>query len=502
MAIKQNFEMHPDLLKSVIFQQAGSVEKAILEAIQNSLDEDSKSVRIFLNEKGFTIIDDGNGMDAEQIDVQFKIFGNSIKKNDPTKRGKFAMGRGQIFAFGYTKWFTLNNEMRINAIRSLSYRMKESKEYIKGTEIRCLFYKKLDTWELDRTIAGIKRNVIPSKKTNITINNQDFGLEKEIIGELSNDDFEVFTTNLYNNRIFAQDLYIKNFDSTTILNIACKNKMKVNMARNSFIEDDDMTVKLYELIKNAERLHLLSVRRFDATLGKTTLQYIHEGKLTVKDFKKKKMIEMADGTLMSLEQLAGKKVMFGGKNRTSDKAIQEGYTVINDQFEYLIGELSTKKENGFSLIIDERRPCDVIKEGYHREIDPEALKLGANKKAVYIYYWTVKMNYELFGDKRQIIIGESDSFKGWTDGYDYICVDKKLFTKTMDKRARMNEVFELLVHEYSHENDDTNETAHDSNFYKRYHDLMSSKLPRVGFFLRDYDYSDIKKEYGYEVEDL
>ena len=502
MAIKQNFEMHPDLLRSVIFQQAGSVEKAILEAIQNSLDENSKSVHIFLNEKGFTITDDGNGMDAEQIDVQFKIFGNSIKRNDPTKRGKFAMGRGQIFAFGYTKWFTLNNEMRINAIRSLSYRMKESKEYIKGTEIRCLFYKKLNSWELDRTIAGIKRNVIPSEKTEIKINNQEFGLEKEIITELSDDDFEVFTTNLYNNRIFAQDLYIKTYDSTTTLNIACKNKMKVNMARNSFIEDDPMTVKLYELIKNAEKLHLLAVKRFDATLGKTTLQYIYEGKLTVKDFKKKKMIEMADGTLMSLEQLQDKKVMFGGKNTTSDKAIQEGYTVISEEFECLLESLSSNEKNGFSLIIDSRRPCDVVKEGYHREISPEALKLGSNKKAVYIYYWTCKMNYELFGERREITIGESDSAKGWTDGYNYICVNKNLFTKSMDKRARMNEIFELLVHEYAHEEDDTNETAHDSNFYKRYHDLMSGNLPRVGFFLRDYDYSDIKKEYEYDVEDL
>lgn len=502
MAIKQNFEMHPDLLRSVIFQQAGSVEKAILEAIQNSLDEDSKSVHIFLNEKGFIITDDGNGMNAEQIDVQFKIFGNSIKKNDPTKRGKFAMGRGQIFAFGYTKWFTLNNEMRINAIRSLSYRMKESKEYVKGTEIRCLFYKKLGSWELDRTIAGIKRNVIPSKNTNITINNQDFGLEKEIVEELSNDDFEVFTTNLYNNRIFAQDLYIKNFDSTTTLNIACKNKMKVNMARNSFIEDDDMTIKLYDLIKTAERKHLLSVRRFDATLGKTTLEYIQEGKLTVKDFKKKKMIEMADGTLMSLEQLQNRMIMFGGKNRTSDKAIQEGYTVVSDKFEYLLKSVSEKEGNGFSFTLDERSPADVVKEGYHREISPEALKLGANKKAVYIYYWTDKMNYELFGGNRDIRIGESDNAKGWTDGYNFIAVNKTLFTKTMDKRARMNEIFELLVHEYAHEEDDTNESDHDANFYKRYHDLMSDKLPRVGFFLRDYDYSDIKREFEFDVEDL
>jgi hypothetical protein len=278
--------------------------------------------------------------------------------------------------------------------------------------------------------------------------------------------------------------------------------MEVNMARNSFIEDDPMTIKLYELMKNAEKHHLLSVRRFDATLGKKTLQYVQEGKLTVKDFMKKKMIEMADGTLMSLEQLANKKVMFGGKDKSSDKAIQEGYTVINDEFEYLIESLSSKKDNGFSLTIDSRRPCDVVKEGYHREIDPETLKLGSNEKAVYVYYWTVKLNYELFRDKRQIIIGESDSSKGWTDGYSYICINKTMFTKTMNKIARMNEMFELLVHEYAHENDDTNETAHDSNFYKRYHDLITANIHKVGFFMRDNGYNAIKKEYHYEVESL
>ena len=112
MAEKESFEMHSDLLKSVIFQQAGSVEKAILEAIQNSLDAGSSEISICLNENGFIIIDDGEGMNADTLSSLLE----HARDND--------MGIGLY-----------NVDRRIKLLFGVDYGLSIESELLKGTKV-------------------------------------------------------------------------------------------------------------------------------------------------------------------------------------------------------------------------------------------------------------------------------------------------------------------------------------------------------------------------------
>ena len=76
--------MDQELLKSVIFKQAGSVLKAIEECIQNALDADATIIKLNINKRGFTFYDNGCGMNKEQILRCFKVFGKSDKKGSGT----------------------------------------------------------------------------------------------------------------------------------------------------------------------------------------------------------------------------------------------------------------------------------------------------------------------------------------------------------------------------------------------------------------------------------
>lgn len=495
MSKKVKFEMAENLLLSVIKDQTGSVVKAVEECLQNSLDADSTRIDITINENGFRFVDDGCGMNKKQIDKYFRVFGNSAKKYDKTKIGKFGMGRGQVFNFGYTTWKTKNFRMLTNIHKSLSYRMKKLVSTIKGTDVSCVFFKSLGSYELDRTKSHLKQYFLP-EDVEFYINGEKFVMEKEVCEEYTNEEFEVFLSPYYNNRIFSQKLFVKTFDSTTKYNINCLKKMELNFARNSFKEDDDATKRLFSLMKDLEKDSLVTENSFDASTGERILGFVRNGKLSVEDFKTKKIIELADGNMVSLESIATGKVMFGDKNETSDRAIQQGHIVINNELKYVLNEIA--KDEKITFTRDYRDPNEVVSLGFKKDLDVVSLKKKHGKKAVLFYYLAKEMNKVVFNGNRDLKLGESDIASGWTDGYYTVWINKNLFMDYKNTGEVQMRIYELLIHEYAHEEDDTNKSAHDVNFYKRYHDMFKKTAESFGRFNR-IRISHIKELYDSEL---
>lgn len=104
---RREFRMDPALLWSVIESQAGSAEKALLEAIMNAVDAGASRCDIDLSETGYTVRDDGGGFKSrEDIEQFFETFGTPHKDGDGAVLGTYRMGRGQLFAFSKTRWVT------------------------------------------------------------------------------------------------------------------------------------------------------------------------------------------------------------------------------------------------------------------------------------------------------------------------------------------------------------------------------------------------------------
>lgn len=99
--------MDPALLWSVIESQAGSAEKALLEAIMNAVDAGATRCDITLSETGYSVQDDGGGFKSrDDIEQFFETFGTPHKDGDGAVYGTYRMGRGQLFAFSKTRWET------------------------------------------------------------------------------------------------------------------------------------------------------------------------------------------------------------------------------------------------------------------------------------------------------------------------------------------------------------------------------------------------------------
>ena len=80
---RREFRMDPALLWSVIESQAGSAEKALLEAIMNAVDAGATRCDITLSETGYSVQDDGGGFKSrDDIEQFFETFGTPHKDGD------------------------------------------------------------------------------------------------------------------------------------------------------------------------------------------------------------------------------------------------------------------------------------------------------------------------------------------------------------------------------------------------------------------------------------
>lgn len=147
----RNFRMHPALLWSVIQSQAGTPEKALLEAVMNAVDAGATRCDITLDGLGYQVEDDGAGFQNKQeIEDFFETFGTPHKEGDATY-GKFRMGRGQLFAFSKTQWRSSTFSMDVNIKnKGLSYDLCCDLPDVPGCTIAGQWYEPVDMGEVIR----------------------------------------------------------------------------------------------------------------------------------------------------------------------------------------------------------------------------------------------------------------------------------------------------------------------------------------------------------------
>ncbi|CCP05931.1 hypothetical protein BN440_0880 [Erwinia amylovora MR1] len=90
------FEIDPQIIHHIIYSQAGSIGKAVIELMMNSDDAGASMVSIDITPEGFAYRDDGRGFASyEDVKRYFGRFGTPHQEGDATY-GRFRLGRGQI----------------------------------------------------------------------------------------------------------------------------------------------------------------------------------------------------------------------------------------------------------------------------------------------------------------------------------------------------------------------------------------------------------------------
>ena len=157
------FKQDPNLLRSTILRQAGTLWKAILEGVMNSVDARATKCDITITNEKVTIIDDGRGFQSEEeLEQHFQTFGTPHSEDDDAIYGEFRMGRGQMMAFGANRWTTNSYVMLVDIkddSKGMSYELEVAPEPFDGCRVEIDLYDELYTNVLEDTISGIEKYV-------------------------------------------------------------------------------------------------------------------------------------------------------------------------------------------------------------------------------------------------------------------------------------------------------------------------------------------------------
>jgi hypothetical protein len=165
------FELDPQIIHHIIYSQAGSIGKAIIELLMNSVDATATAVHLSLTREGFTCLDDGNGF-ASRDDVirYFGRFGTPHQEGDATY-GRFRLGRGQIMAHASTEWRSNHWEMAVDTrTMGYNYNLEERAYFVAGCSVTGHWYEPLTDSELRSAIQEV-RDLVRYTPISVELNN-------------------------------------------------------------------------------------------------------------------------------------------------------------------------------------------------------------------------------------------------------------------------------------------------------------------------------------------
>lgn len=524
---KRHFKMHAALLYTVMKAQAGTLSKAILETIQNSVDAKALRIDIELTNTRFSVVDDGKGIQSiEHIEQFFETFGTPHVKGDATF-GRYRIGRGQAFSFGKNHWRTGTFSMNVDIKNDPDgYNFEDGLEPVEGCSITCELYNELSTNELLFQIRTLKEQ---SKYTPIPVylNGERISLDmKNEKWTSETDDAYIYINNsrtlaIYNLGVIVCHLPAHQFGCGGV--VVSKEQLEVNFARNEI---------LYSECNVWKRIKPEVIRLADVVNGNKKEKQTEEWRtkktndlLAVNS--QEEYIELYDlgiftdigGKHYSLKTLGNRNFTLGKRDcllsdriRHTTKVIVLNEKLLTDRFNgrdghgwAILKELFTsagkydywgRSENGNNkwiknyiefntLIADYDSEHEIITD--KKRIPKEAqLILGCLNRISHQVAMAVSYKIKANVNARSIGVMKSSTAEAITDGTNniYFNIEKlKGYNGPMQGFPWMYWVLNVMVHEYLHDRNSGIGHTHDPEFYEMYHEVTTDR--RMGALIQD-----------------
>jgi hypothetical protein len=499
------FTMDPNLLVSVIKQQAGTLSKALLEGVMNSIDAGATRVDVTLTTESFVIEDNGRGFASEEeIQNWFGRFGTPHVENDAVY-GRFRMGRGQMMAFAETKWksgtFVMNVDIEK---RGLTYDLALNQPLMKGCVIEGKLYEPLPDYKFRDTLTELKKSVAYTPKP-VYVNNELYGAPAARLKTWTFEDEDAYykmvqganELQVYNQGVFVEEMSTWRVGMGGI--VVSKTALQVNFARNSVMEDKCPVWK--RVLKQLET-QVLSKMVLAKTLSDSERKYFARRLSSARyqdnlRWREAKVLTDPSGKHMALSELKRfKNFVYIGENTTlacaahgeqSTFVVTEatlnrfGVGNIQDWLEHL-QRLSADLIDPEYTILDADKIAHM---GFGGTSDLEAGGLARRERAAHatLSFLNDKlalhlMNSGLINQPREIRVGKhkANKFIAWTDGKSYITANRRFFKRFEQGLDGVMEWLLTLVHEYTHDTDDSESHEHGEVFYRKFHDTATTQL--------------------------
>lgn len=547
-AENRSFRMHPNLLYSVIKNQAGTIGKAVLELVMNSIDAGATRVDIMLDRHSVHVKDDGRGFTSEQeIADFFETFGTPHQKGDAIY-GKFRMGRGQIMAFTSNVWRSGPFQMSVDILRNgLDYTLDKGLSPVVGCAIDGTLYDPLSPGDLISAVNELREQCrftpVPVYLNDERINED---IEAQKWTEITSDayvkiDAKAARLSIYNLGVLVNHEYASNHGVGGI--VVSRLPLEVNFARNDVIKGK---CPVWKRIKPILAKHAGSV-------GKEKKPKITEA---WRDYMAQQMLawsgnrelgaELAAapifpdiaGKTWSLQKLSNYQVhavaVAPEVNLKADKIQQSGVAVVLDgeklarRFsrktlkQVIDGILAVRTERWFTLVsyaesvLGKIVPYEELAESItdqHLVLEDGKLSkaqlaaLDAIRQFQSSVTYAMQQATGMTFEHRHLYAMRSETAAAYTDGFQNIFIHEKFLNGRENGPGRgiawAVQVVNLLVHEYLHSDNNNMGCTHDAEFHEHFHMIvMHPQLAEMVRYLFGRYADRIKNLPGNVVRDL
>lgn len=548
---RKGFNMHPHLLVQTIRNQAGSLSKAILESIMNSVDAGASRVDVSWDLKRIVIKDDGRGFQSEkEVDEWFATFGSPHVEGD-AEFGRFRIGRGQGFVFGKQIWRTGTFQMSVDigseSATELGYEWDHGLELLNGCEITTELYKPSKLMEHRAAISELTE-MICYLETPIYINGKKVNKVLDFTLETEDAYFKLKEgTNL---KIYHKGIFICNRGSYFCGGLGgivnAKNNLILNQARNAILESECTMWRSIKRTISQESIRLgLSKKKkgmTDSTRSGIIRQIISGAIDDPHELNKiinLKLIPMAPRGYKSIGQIISecinaKAISFAFFNNqelllsetihNEKQHLKQPVILIKSKlFQWLGGDSKYFKNlllgvmpcfdreiekikqiikdwdsiqrTGKDIIDKEFKDFNMYKTIPNKDLSTSEKIWFSHIKSEFPHIEFIVRNtqYELNGlsdntyNRRSLFVGESPCADGWTNGKN-VWLHRK-YLKNPDFTTFCH-AMNVLVHEFCHADKDIAEEVHDYDFYKLYHNATHQL--DFGRFFKSYSHSIMK----------
>jgi len=523
-----------DLLMSVIRDQAADIEHGWREAIQNGVDSPGSTVVTLDFDHEQTVVqDDGDGVDltAKRGKELLTNLGESSKKGDETTIGEFGIGKGQIIAKGKTTMmsgeqaliFDIKNHGLTVAQKTLdepvdglrvevdhypeevpsegSYkwdryerRVKERFKYVRvgtGVEVRVN----------GESVSGTDPEDVADSYTYGTyeeFEGEDTGVVHIAVGQSATDELTV-----YSKGVEVKDAPSRGLGGV----IVTERNLRLNFARNDIqsgcpiwnqVEDRLVEIRK-ELFEEIPDNRLTNEAR--SFIANTMLQGVENADFTDFDrFKDKRVFRTANESHISVGQIAEKdKIGFAEAGDPAADKLNEAYgmTILdegdsaNQKFRRLEGALA--EQISVPDNFDPREKAEELGMFKSKSYIPDE-ELSPNRRKRLGVARTIAQRMDI---DREIYYGESDLANAWTDGHSEIVITDDCMPSG-NRLAWMPELFETLVHEYSHDESTVEGCPDHGRFFdESYRKNMERMWPAFSEFMAEAARTSVKEIAGY-----
>ncbi|CAG9264308.1 conserved hypothetical protein [Burkholderia diffusa] len=528
------FELDPQIIHHIIYSQAGSIGKAIIELLMNSVDAGATAVQLTMTKDGFECCDDGNGFASrEDVIRYFGRFGTPHAEGDATY-GRFRLGRGQIMAHASTVWRSNAWQMTVDTrTMGYNYDLESLDVAASGCAISGQWYELLTDSEWMSAVQEI-RDLVRYTPVSVELNGRSITRDPRAEQWDAEDEFAWYrakaegAVSIYNQGVLVRHDPGHIWGAGGL--IVSKQAIALNVSRTEILRKTcpvwKAIAKHFGTLAADVRSRLGEHRKTEASRENFARAMLAGDDDIVRIYEKEEVITILPGKRNVTMQA------FLGKCRYSHGKRQDNrFTVVENGFDVPKGEAIARE--GVAVVVHpktlERFGCynaqDLvdcierifanIREAVERKgirfwgtlevptllafstlrdafvertalvserdaLDKETRRAWTALRTILHHYAGVLTGgrrryssspYAPGGKSFHIFLGQSNTAEAWTDGDSYIAISLEVVARLKsDPLKTAAYIFSLVEHEVAHEGDSL-DCGHDEAFYQRFHDL-------------------------------